>query len=61
MKKLQLPAKKACIVADSTVAELYLEQVEQELEPLFEKVTVSSFLQERNIRICRPFKNCIPI
>ncbi|MBM6666337.1 3-dehydroquinate synthase [Lacrimispora saccharolytica] len=43
VKKLQLPAKKACIVADSTVAELYLEQVKQELEPLFEKVTVFIF------------------
>ena len=32
VKKLQLPAKKACIVTDSTVAELYLEQVKQELE-----------------------------
>ena len=43
VKKLQLPAKKACIVTDSTVAELYLEQVKQELEPLFEKVAVFIF------------------
>ena len=43
MKKLQLPSKKACIVTDSNVAELYLERVRQELEPLFEKVTVFLF------------------
>lgn len=43
VKKLQHPAKKACIVTDSTVAELYLEQVKQALEPLFEKVTVFCF------------------
>ena len=43
VKKLQLPSKKACIVTDSNVAELYLERVRQELEPLFEKVTVFLF------------------
>ena len=43
VKKLQLPAKKACIVTDSTVAELYLEPVRRELESLFEKVTVFVF------------------
>ena len=51
VKKLQLPSKKACIVTDSNVAELYLERVRQELEPLFEKVTCISFPAGKRTRI----------
>ena len=37
VENLKLPAKKACIVTDSTVSELYLEEVKKNvLSPLFE-------------------------
>ena len=34
VENLKLPAKKACIVTDSTVSELYLEEVKNELDDL---------------------------
>ena len=43
MENLKLPAKKACIVTDSTVSELYLEEVKNVLSPLFETVTAFVF------------------
>ena len=43
VENLKLPAKKACIVTDSTVSELYLEEVKNALSPLFETVTAFVF------------------
>ena len=43
VENLKLPAKKACIVTDSTVSELYLEEVKNVLSPLFETVTAFVF------------------
>ena len=43
VENLKLPAKKACIVTDSTVSELYLEEVQLDLSPLFETVTAFVF------------------
>lgn len=43
VEKLNLSAKKACIVTDSTVSELYLEETKSILSPLFEMVTVFVF------------------
>lgn len=40
---LGIPAIRACIVTDSNVSALYLEQVKTVLEPMFEKVTVFEF------------------
>lgn len=42
IKKLKLPARKYCIVTDSNVAELYLEEVKNALETL--GVTVTTFI-----------------
>lgn len=42
IEKLQLPARKYCIVTDSTVAELYLQEVKKSLETL--GVTVTTFI-----------------
>lgn len=41
--ELKTPCKKACIVTDSTVSELYLEEVKNVLSPLFETVTAFVF------------------
>lgn len=43
VENLKLPAKNACIVTDSTVSELYLEEVKNVLSPLFETVTAFVF------------------
>ena len=52
VENLKLPAKKACIVTDSTVSELYLEEVKNVLSPLFETVTARS--EERRVgKECR--------
>ena len=37
VENLKLPAKKACIVTDSTVSELYLEEVKNDLAELLEE------------------------
>lgn len=43
IKALDVPAVRVCIVTDSHIAGLYLEQVREVLETLFEKVTVFEF------------------
>ena len=44
VENLKTPCKKkACIVTDSTVSELYLEEVKNVLSPLFETVTAFVF------------------
>lgn len=61
VENLKLPAKKACIVTDSTVSELYLEEVKNALSPLFETVTAFVFPAGEASKNLVPSKICTRI
>lgn len=61
VENLKLPAKKACIVTDSTVSELYLEEVKNVLSPLFETVTAFVSWLVKQAKIWVPSKICTRI
>ena len=61
VENLKLPAKKACIVTDSTVSELYLEEVKNVLSPLFETVPHLFSRLVKQAKIWIPSKICTRI